>query len=409
MSVAAALSVRGRPRITTAPATILCLLAAAAPVAVYLWIAAHRAGYPYELDWMEGGSVELAARVLHGQSLYASPTLAFVGWTYPPLYYWASAAVAAVTGIGFLPLRLVSILGSLLAMGAVAAIIDRRSGDRIAAAVGAGLFTATFALTGAWFDIGRVDSLFTGVTLLAILAGARARSTRGGIAAGAVAFLAAFTKQSALVALLPALGVLAVGRPRAGVSALVTLAVLFGGSVLVLDALTGGWYRYYVFDELAGQAWAPGFIAGFWRDDLLAHLWPLAVLGLCAGVLEARAARAGAVRDRPRAGAFGTGRGPGRSGIGPGPGRGGIWRRRSPGCWPRPGCPGCTPAAIATCSCPPTPPPRCSAGSRAPGCAGPAPPVSGWPRWPSRSRWPCCTIRSPRSCRRRPTAPPVPG
>ena len=74
------------------------------PIGVYLWIALHRVGYRYELDWMEGGSVELAARVAAGHSLYVAPSLSFVGWTYPPLYYCSRAGVAqARSGSGFLP------------------------------------------------------------------------------------------------------------------------------------------------------------------------------------------------------------------------------------------------------------------------------------------------------------------
>ena len=293
MSLQARVPAVASPRfdVRTVTAAGLPAAAAAVPILVYVWIAVHQAGYPFELDWMEGGSVELAARVLHGQSLYVSPSLAFVGWTYPPLYYWASAAVASLTGIGFLPLRLVSIAGSALAMGALAGIVLRHTGDRVAAIVAAGLFAATFALTGAWFDVGRVDALFTGLTLLTLLVGARCDSGWAGVLTGALAFLAAFTKQSALIALVPALLVLAVTHRRAGLAALVTLAVLFGGSVLLLDAATGGWYRYYVFDELAGQAWVPGFIVGFWRDDLLAHLWPLALLAVGAMTVAVRARR----------------------------------------------------------------------------------------------------------------------
>ena len=67
---------------------------AAVPMLLYLWIALHRLDYPYELDWMEGGSVGNVGRVLAGHSLYVAPSLKFVGWTYPPLYWLACAAVA---------------------------------------------------------------------------------------------------------------------------------------------------------------------------------------------------------------------------------------------------------------------------------------------------------------------------
>jgi hypothetical protein len=248
------------------------------PVVVYLWIALHRLDYPYELDWMEGGSVEMVNRVLAGQSLYAAPSLTFVGWTYPPLYWLASAGVAAVTGIGFLPLRLVSLVGSLVAMGTLAKIVASESGDRTAGAAAAGLFAATYSLSGSWFDVGRLDSMFLAMTLLTLAYGRRAQGVRGGLLLGFMAFLAFFTKQAALVAVVPALGWLALTRRTTGITALLTLAVLVLGSTAGLDAITGGWYRYYVVSELAGQGWAAPEWLGFWRQDLFSHLWPLCIL-----------------------------------------------------------------------------------------------------------------------------------
>ena len=53
----------------------LVLLAALAPIAIYVWTALHRLNYPYELDWLEGGGVEITRRAMEGQSLYTAPTL----------------------------------------------------------------------------------------------------------------------------------------------------------------------------------------------------------------------------------------------------------------------------------------------------------------------------------------------
>jgi hypothetical protein len=258
------------------------VVVAAVPVLLYLWIALHRVNYPYELDWMEGGSVEMVGRVFGGHSLFAAPSLSFVGWTYPPLYWLASAVVAQVTGLGFLPLRLVSLLASLLATGTLAKIVSDETADRSAGAVAAGLFAATYVLSGSWFDVGRNDSMFLALTLLALAYGRRARGISGGLVLGLLAFLAFFTKQTALIALAPALVWLVLTRRRVGVSALLTLVVLLAGSTLVLDALTDGWYRYYVVSELAGQAWALPEWVDFWRIDLLSHLWPLLFLLLVA-------------------------------------------------------------------------------------------------------------------------------
>ncbi|MFZ0091855.1 MAG: glycosyltransferase family 39 protein, partial [Solirubrobacteraceae bacterium] len=262
-------------------------VAAAVPIAAYLWVALHRVGYPFELDWMEGGSVELAARALAGHSLYAAPTLRFVGWTYPPLYYWLAAAVAKLTGIGFLPLRLVSLLASLVSMATLGWIVARETGNRVAGLLAAGLFAATFQISGAWFDTGRVDSLFLALTLLALAAGRRASRVWGGIGLGALIFLAFFTKQSALLALAPMLAYLVITRRRVGIPALTTLVVALVASTVVVDAFTDGWYRYYVFSELAHQPWARSEWIAFWRGDILGRQWPLVIL-LIGGVTLAR-------------------------------------------------------------------------------------------------------------------------
>jgi hypothetical protein len=265
-------------------------VAALVPVALYVWTAVHRLGYPYELNWLEGGGVEIVQRALQGKSLYTAPTLGYVSYTYTPLYAWVSAAVAEITGIGFLPLRLVSFASSLVAIGALWRLTTDATGDRIAGAVASGVFAATYALTGSWFDVGRLDSLFVALTLIALWLGRRAHGARAGAAVGAVAFLAFFTKQVGLIAVLPALAWLVLSRPRTGAAALATLAALVAGTTLLFDGLTHGWYRYFIVGELAGQPWDPKKWIGFWRLDLYRHLRPLvwlAIVALIAVVVSA--------------------------------------------------------------------------------------------------------------------------
>jgi Dolichyl-phosphate-mannose-protein mannosyltransferase len=298
-------SARGAPasrsQVSRRAISVLVCLATAAPIAIYLWIALHRVDYPFELDWMEGGSVELAGRVLGGHSLYAAPSIAYVGWTYPPLYYWVAAAVAKVTGLGFLPLRLVSLAASLVSMATLGWMVVRETGSRVAGLVAAGLFAATFRISGAWFDVGRVDSLFLALSLLALAWGRWARGVRGGIALGVLAFLAFFTKQSALFALLPVLLYLVVVRRRVGIPALLTVVVLVVGSTLVLNASSHGWYDYYVFTELVHQPVAQPEWLNFWTHDILHQQWPLVILILAGcGLLALIKYRA---RERPRLGA----------------------------------------------------------------------------------------------------------
>ncbi len=278
-----------RRRLERAPGVVLGAVALL-PVAAYLWVALHRVGYPFELEWLEGGAVGIVQRAAAGHSLYVQPTLHYVPWPYPPMYFWVSAAVAHVTGTGFLALRVVSFTASLATFLVIYVLVRSETRDRVAGVCAVGLYAATFRLTGAWLDIGRVDSLFLLLFLLAVLVARRARSWRGGLAVGALVFLAFFTKQTALIAALPMLGWLLVWRPRVGASALGTSGVLVIGSTLVMNALTNGWYGYYVFGELTHQPFVSGALTGFWTNDLW-HPLAVALLLGAAGVLGRAASR----------------------------------------------------------------------------------------------------------------------
>jgi hypothetical protein len=306
---------RDRHWLERAPGTALGCVALL-PVAAYLWVALHRIGYPFELEWLEGGAVGIVQRAAAGHGLYVQPSLHYVPWPYPPLYFWTSAAVAQVTGVGFLALRLVSLTASLATFLVIYVLVSsvpggfaapggapspRRRGpqprrrpletrDHVAGLCAVGLFAATFRLTGAWLDIGRVDSLFLLLFLLSVLVAKRARSWRGGIAVGALVFLAFFTKQTALVAAVPLLAWLLLRRPRVGASAVGTTAVLVIGSTVVMNALSHGWYGYYVFGELGHQPFVSGALTGFWIYDLW-HPFGVALLLGAAGVLGRGARR----------------------------------------------------------------------------------------------------------------------
>ncbi len=238
------------------------------PVVAYLVAAVQRDGYPYELTYFEGSTVEVMARVVAGQPLYAAPTTEWTPWPYPPLYFWVCAAVAQLTGVTLLPMRLVSLVASVVALVLVALIVRRFGGSTVAGLVAAGLFAATYRVSGAWFDTGRVDSLLLALLLAAIYVGMRVRTWRGGLALGAVLFLAFLTKQNTLIVAAPMLLWLVVRRRAVGVTATVTLGVTVVGSMVLGDLTTGGWYSRYVVHQLASQAWALTWLYDFWLRDL---------------------------------------------------------------------------------------------------------------------------------------------
>src|SRR5207302_2694739 len=150
---------RERPRLRWLPGVVLGSVALL-PVGAYLWVALHRLGYPFELEWLEGGAVGIVQRAAAGHGLYVQPSLHYVPWPYPPMYFWTSAAVAHVTGVGFLALRLVSFTASLATFVVIYILVRSGTSDRVAGVCAVGLYAATFRLSGAWLDLGRVDSLF---------------------------------------------------------------------------------------------------------------------------------------------------------------------------------------------------------------------------------------------------------
>ena len=225
----------------------------AVPLAGYVYVALRRIAYPFELEWLEGGAVEIVNRVVHGQGIYVAPTLHYVAYPYPPLYFWISAGLAKLIGVGFLAPRIVSFISSLGSFVVLWRMVQKETRDPVAGLVAAGIFAAAFEVSGAWFDLARVDSLFILLLLLAVSAARVARNWRGGMTVGLLLFLAFFTKQTALLAAVPLLVYLGFVRWRVAVGAVVTLALFLVVSTTALDWTSHGWYSYFVFHELPNQ------------------------------------------------------------------------------------------------------------------------------------------------------------
>lgn len=257
------------------------------PVVAYLVAAAQRVGYPYELTYFEGSTVEVMARVVAGQPLYAPPTTEWTPWPYPPLYFWVSAAVAQLTGVSLLPMRLVSLAASVAVFVLVALIVRRHSGRTVAGLVAAGLFAATFRVSGVWFDTARVDSLLLALLLAAVLAGMRVRTWRGGLVLGGLLFLAFLTKQNTLIVAAPMLLWLLLRRRSVGVAATLTLGVAVVGSTVLGDLTTDGWYSRYVVHQLTSQGWATQWFLGFWVRDLVGP-FSVSLLAVVVGLVVVR-------------------------------------------------------------------------------------------------------------------------
>ena len=265
----------GWARLDTALRSVT-LCSAACFAVLYLVLAAVRMGYPFELEWMEGGALGQVSWILSGHKLYGPPSLEFTPWVYPPFYFYVSAAVSSMLGGGLLPLRLVSFAASLGSLAIIFAIVRRETGSRRAGWLSAGLFVATYQLGGTWFDLARIDSLFLVLSLAALYVLRFTESSRAALLAGVLLSLSFFSKQTALVVATPVALYLVAVDGRRGLVFIATVTACVVGGTLLLDHWQDGWFTYYVFT-------VPGRLSSrlvkervvyFWTRDII---MPLAV------------------------------------------------------------------------------------------------------------------------------------
>jgi hypothetical protein len=251
--------------------------------AVYGFVVVFRIAYPYQLELYEGVLVEQVLRILEGRALYAEPTIEYIPSVYPPLYFYLSAFLAKILGIGFLPLRLVSVLASLGAFFLVYLMVKKETGRKDLALAAAALLAAVYKINRDWYDIARVESLYL-FWVLAVLYLVRFAKTSKGLAlAGLCAGLAFLSKQTALAIFLPLFVYSVFVHRRRSLFLIGSAAAVIGLTTVYFENISGGWYTYYLFKVPAQHA--ASFMGerlwGFWLKDLLAGLpvaFPLALV-----------------------------------------------------------------------------------------------------------------------------------
>ncbi len=287
MAAAGSAEPRDRPDAVRSPAVLRAgqaLIALAAVTAVVVWavIAVSRLRYAYELDHTESGLVEHVRRLREARSIYGPPSIDFVPFPYPPLYVGAATVVSYVFGASYFSLRLVSVVSTCGVLWMLFRIVARQTESRWAGLACAGIFAASYRLAGTWFDVAKPDMLFLFLTLAALDVAARSHTWRSGMAAGAIMAGAILTKQTALIIAVPVVCFLLLTRRSIGLAFSAALVGAVGAATLLLDVLTDGWFRYYVWQELPGHATLDLTPWQFVRENLLAF-WPSAVAAALAG------------------------------------------------------------------------------------------------------------------------------
>ncbi len=258
----------------------LVAASSALALAIVIFAVARRLRYPFELEWMEGAVLDHVRVLLAGQPLYRAPSVEFTPYIYTPFYYELCALLARVFGLSLPLARLVSVVSSLASFALIADFVRRETGDRLAALASAGLLAATYELTGFWFDVARVDSLYVFLVLLGTWLARFGRSYGSAVGAAIVLFLAFFTKQTGLVLAIPALAFALAGSWRRGLLASTLFAAVAVGSVAWMNRATNGWFGYYVFGApsehpMLWDRWSALLLQFFWAPVAVPVLFAL--------------------------------------------------------------------------------------------------------------------------------------
>ena len=263
-------SLRGLP--------LLVCIVAIGYLAEYLLLAIFRSTYPFELEWIEGVSIDEIRWILSGKLLYGEPTISFIPQSYNPLYFYVSAALTKIIGVGFFAPRLISILASVGCFWLLYKIVVAETGHPLPGIVAMGFYAASFRFSGAWMDIAKTDSLFLFLILAAFYISQKYSSRRAAIASGVIYVLAYYTKQLALPIIL-VMCVLSLAESK-GKTWLIwlTVAVVGLSSFVGMNAISKGWFSFYTVDTIAHHGRSAN-IWFFW-SGLLKQFWPTLLIGL---------------------------------------------------------------------------------------------------------------------------------
>lgn len=276
---------------------ILTSAAASAFVGLLAVCVLGRISYPFDLEVMEGGMADHVDRVRAGGLIYARPGLEFTSFLYAPLYYYVSAAAAALTGDSLIALRTVSVVCTGATMTVLGLLVRRLGGSCHAATLAAGLYAASYQRVLAFHDIARVDPLFVLLVLTTILLVHRRPMGVGrAVLAGCLAAAAVHTKQLAVVALAPlGLWALILGGRSGRIFCAVTVAAT---SVVagILEWVHDGWYSYYLLEVPSGHRLVDRVWETFWTEDVL-PVWGIALVLASVGLIPWALARRARARE----------------------------------------------------------------------------------------------------------------
>ena len=230
---------------------------------------ASRIRYPIDLEWMEGGQLITAQRLMEGKPIYEACADGFIPFAYPPVHAALVALAGKLFGLSYPIARGVSVLGITCAFALLCreSFWSARRGARgfYAALVTLGWLAASYTVSGAWYDIVRVDATCMGLlvagmvmSLPAMTQSIRARLSVGRSLAAALLLTGAMYSKQSAVLFMPWILAFAVWREhRSGLRLAAFVALLAGGALLAMNAASHGQFWILVFEVMGRHPLLP--------------------------------------------------------------------------------------------------------------------------------------------------------
>lgn len=234
----------------------------------FFYVSLMRINYPYELEWMEGGILQEIEQILSGGKLYVEPSLTFIPYIYGPVYFHVAAVFSYLFGENIFSMRLVSFLATIGIFVLLFLTIKKETNNHKAAFLTVGLFTATYSLSGYWFDLARVDMLFMFLLLAGIYCVRFFENKWMWILGSTLLVLSIFTKQTSMFVVGAFLLALFIKNKKKGIIAGALTGLLGAIGIIVMNVVYGKWYIYYLFELPKHHELQPRMSVNFWIGDI---------------------------------------------------------------------------------------------------------------------------------------------
>ncbi|MEO6063333.1 MAG: glycosyltransferase family 39 protein [Thermoflexales bacterium] len=245
-------------------------------VLVFFWVIAQRMAYPYGLEWLEGALFQQARRAAFGLPLYTAPGPDYTPMIYPPMFAWLGAPLVYFTPSGIFSLRVLSVAATLVTAALLFKLTRDETRSAFAGALSASLYLAMYRISGAWYDVARVDAVFVALMFAAVAAARRARNGWGWALAGVLFAAATLTKHPAAFVMAAIAGDALLRRNKAAVALPLAAGAILLGAFVALESSSGGWFSFYVLKLPAGDPWSAEIFMNAFVKDLLGPL-PIAI------------------------------------------------------------------------------------------------------------------------------------